>query len=134
MNQLSVFTKNERRVLRKLILSSLSKFHYNCWFCFSVIFFISLNAGIDECASHPCRHGGTCRDGVNMFSCFCPPGFTGQMCQTGKNKCTKAVGIECTQLYLFDMCFINMYVSIFQNRYVWSFRQNSILKNQFNFF
>lgn len=79
--------KNERCALRKLILSSLSAFHYNCWFCFSVIFFfISLNAGIDECASHPCRHGGTCRDGVNMFSCFCSPGFTGQMCQTGKHK------------------------------------------------
>lgn len=30
--------------------------------------------------------------------------------------------------------FIYMYVSIYQNRYVWSFRQNSILKNQFNFF
>lgn len=55
-------------------------------FVFLSFFFISLNAGIDECASHPCRHGGTCRDGVNMFSCFCSPGFTGQMCQTGKNK------------------------------------------------
>lgn len=30
--------------------------------------------------------------------------------------------------------FIYMYVSIFQNRYVRSFRQNSILKNQFTFF
>lgn len=30
--------------------------------------------------------------------------------------------------------FIFMYVSVFQNRYVWSFRQNSILKNQLNFF
>lgn len=95
--------KNERRVLRKLILSSLSKFHYNCWFCFSVIFFISLNAGIDECASHPCRHGGTCRDGVNMFSCFCSPGFTGRMCQTGKKNVQRLLGSNvpnCTFLWL----------------------------------
>lgn len=159
--------KNERRVLRKLILSS-SKFNYNRWFCFSVIFFISLNAGIDECASHPCRHGGTCRDGVNMFSCFCSLGFTGRMCQTGKKKMYKgcwdrmyptvlfcgsshvnfrvfwgsvyrrsfftiALGINIQQVF-FDIFFIYMHVSIFQNRYVWSFRQNAILKNQFDFF
>lgn len=66
-----------------LMSSSLSEFHYNCCFFICHVYFF-FNADIDECASHPCQHGGTCRDGVNMFSCFCPPGFTGRMCQTGK--------------------------------------------------
>lgn len=39
---------------------------------------------IDECASNPCIHGGTCVDMVNSYNCTCVSGFTGQNCQIGK--------------------------------------------------
>ena len=38
---------------------------------------------IDDCAGNPCNNDGTCKDGVNSYSCECPPGFTGGTCQTG---------------------------------------------------
>ena len=38
---------------------------------------------IDECSSDPCAHGGTCRDGVNSFTCSCLEGYTGYDCDTG---------------------------------------------------
>ena len=41
-------------------------------------------ADINECASNPCLHGGTCDDEVNSYHCQCPPGYTGCMCETGK--------------------------------------------------
>lgn len=37
---------------------------------------------IDECASNPCRHGGSCLDRFNMFVCECPPGYSGPTCDT----------------------------------------------------
>ena len=39
---------------------------------------------IDECVNHTCVNGGSCKDGVNNYSCNCLPGFTGDRCQTGK--------------------------------------------------
>ena len=36
---------------------------------------------IDECASLPCKHGGTCVDGVNSFSCSCFYGWGGPTCE-----------------------------------------------------
>ena len=32
---------------------------------------------INECASNPCLHGGTCFDGINDFRCACKDGFEG---------------------------------------------------------
>src|SRR5689334_15086921 len=31
----------------------------------------------NECASVPCRNGGTCVDGVDSWSCVCVAGFSG---------------------------------------------------------
>ncbi len=39
---------------------------------------------IDECASNPCEHGGTCVDDVNQYTCDCDPGWTGDHCETSK--------------------------------------------------
>uniref|UniRef100_A0ABM5EV90 Fibulin-7-like n=1 Tax=Pogona vitticeps TaxID=103695 RepID=A0ABM5EV90_9SAUR len=36
---------------------------------------------IDDCASSPCAHGGTCVDGVHRYSCLCPSGWSGSTCQ-----------------------------------------------------
>lgn len=39
---------------------------------------------INECATHPCLHGGTCHDGVNKYTCTCQHGYSGTKCQTSK--------------------------------------------------
>ena len=39
---------------------------------------------IDECESNPCRHGSTCRDGVNGYICECTSGYTGLNCEISK--------------------------------------------------
>ncbi|XP_038054961.1 sushi, von Willebrand factor type A, EGF and pentraxin domain-containing protein 1-like [Patiria miniata] len=42
---------------------------------------------VDECASNPCAAGSTCIDDVHRYICRCPPGFTGQRCQTNIDDC-----------------------------------------------
>ena len=37
---------------------------------------------VDECLSSPCSlSNATCVDGVNAFTCLCPPGLTGDLCE-----------------------------------------------------
>jgi Notch-like protein len=36
----------------------------------------------------PCQNGGNCTDGVDMFTCSCPAGYTGQECQTNIDDCS----------------------------------------------
>lgn len=38
---------------------------------------------INECQSNPCIRG-TCYNLLNEYSCYCPKGFTGTQCETGK--------------------------------------------------
>ncbi|KAH3806313.1 hypothetical protein DPMN_134632, partial [Dreissena polymorpha] len=45
---------------------------------------------IDECASSPCLHGGTCSDGVNAYTCTCPAGFSGLKCETNLDECASS--------------------------------------------
>jgi hypothetical protein len=42
---------------------------------------------IDECASTPCKNGGTCIDLINGFNCTCVLGFSGTLCQTNVDEC-----------------------------------------------
>ena len=37
----------------------------------------------DECASHPCRNGGTCTDDVNRYTCSCASGNESTNCESG---------------------------------------------------
>ncbi|XP_072028805.1 uncharacterized protein [Amphiura filiformis] len=43
---------------------------------------------INECASSPCLNGGTCRDGVNQYTCICLLGYTGLRCERNFDECT----------------------------------------------
>jgi EGF-like domain len=36
---------------------------------------------VDECASAPCQHGGTCTDGIASYARSCPAGFAGAHCE-----------------------------------------------------
>lgn len=45
------------------------------------------NINIDECASNPCHNGGTCKDGINGFTCLCPEGFHDPKCLSEVNEC-----------------------------------------------
>ena len=37
---------------------------------------------INDCQFNPCMNGGTCIDGVNLFTCTCAPGYNGDTCET----------------------------------------------------
>lgn len=41
---------------------------------------------VDECSSNPCQHNGTCVDLINMYTCICQAGYTGDNCDIGMNK------------------------------------------------
>lgn len=63
--------------------------------CHFVMFvFFLLLTDVDDCASSPCRHNGTCVDLVADFVCRCVDGWKGrtcsnrnQHCQDGENPC-----------------------------------------------
>ena len=38
-----------------------------------------------DCASFPCRNGGSCYSRDGDVTCACRSGFTGPRCETGKN-------------------------------------------------
>ena len=40
-------------------------------------------ANIDDCVGNRCYYGSTCIDGINYYSCLCPPGRTGMCTHLG---------------------------------------------------
>uniref|UniRef100_A0A669DUN9 Slit homolog 1 protein n=1 Tax=Oreochromis niloticus TaxID=8128 RepID=A0A669DUN9_ORENI len=42
---------------------------------------------IDDCDDNDCENGATCIDGVNNYTCFCPPYYTGEMCEEMEDVC-----------------------------------------------
>ena len=50
-----------------------------------LIFSITVIPGPKPCGSNPCYNRGTCQNRGNGYVCTCPPGYTGNRCQTGNN-------------------------------------------------
>ena len=47
----------------------------------SWLFRITRTGTTDNCTGVACQNGGTCRDGVDQFTCDCAIGYTGQNCE-----------------------------------------------------
>lgn len=47
---------------------------------------------VDGCnnPTNPCQNGGTCYSQLSQFTCICPPGFTGNVCQTTTQACASS--------------------------------------------
>ena len=56
--------------------------HNKSWFSLWAKSFV--RADIDDCATAPCKHNGTCHDRLNDYRCTCVPGYIGKDCSTGK--------------------------------------------------
>ncbi|XP_019628225.1 PREDICTED: sushi, von Willebrand factor type A, EGF and pentraxin domain-containing protein 1-like [Branchiostoma belcheri] len=51
---------------------------------------------IDDCQSNPCVNGATCVDGRDAYTCKCPLGFTGALCEIDINECSqKPMWLQC---------------------------------------
>lgn len=49
------------------------------------------NIDVNECNSNPCLNGATCIDNVASFTCSCPIGLTGMLCETNINDCEVSI-------------------------------------------
>lgn len=75
---------------------------------------------IDECQSDPCRNNGTCNDQIDIFNCTCKAGFTGFLCDIGKEHSQKcSVRNNSTKLIMSYKiwCFLNL----IWNHFLWVF-------------
>ena len=48
------------------------------------IFYVDLSDE-DDCLQSVCENGGECIDGDMTYTCNCPLGYTGDLCQTSKS-------------------------------------------------
>ncbi|XP_038077196.1 fibropellin-1-like [Patiria miniata] len=69
------------------------KGHYNCnqttgaMVCHAGWQGTDCDVDVDECASGPCQHGGTCQNELNRFTCTCADGWSGSECEIDVNEC-----------------------------------------------
>ncbi|XP_006139007.2 coagulation factor X [Pelodiscus sinensis] len=49
----------------------------------------------DQCKPNPCRYGGTCKDGIGMYTCLCLEGYQGKNCDTVIPKYCKLTNGDC---------------------------------------
>jgi Notch-like protein len=49
-----------------------------------MLLIVSYTLDIDECSNNPCHNGATCYDGLDGYTCQCPAGWNGKLCETGQ--------------------------------------------------
>jgi hypothetical protein len=54
------------------------------WICVLKLYMLHVCTVIDNCASSPCKNGGFCSNGLNVFACSCLAGYTDSLCGTGE--------------------------------------------------
>ena len=70
---------------RKILLPQYGILTYVC-FRYSVVYPECLD--INECATTPCRNGGSCNNTIGSYVCSCPPGWVGKNCGHSKYNIT----------------------------------------------
>ncbi|XP_070201910.1 uncharacterized protein [Littorina saxatilis] len=60
---------------------------YSC-VCLPGYYGVNCTEGQTNCASYPCRHGGTCTDSGSSYFCTCVDGFEGPTCERLRDFCS----------------------------------------------
>ena len=60
-----------------------------CTYILNILGFTGTNCeiNIDDCDGNVCQNGGTCVDGINTYTCKCPPNWTGRYCLENVDEC-----------------------------------------------
>ncbi|MBN3293379.1 SLIT2 protein, partial [Polypterus senegalus] len=80
----------------------------------------SCQINIDDCEDNDCENNSTCVDGINNYTCQCPPEYTGELCEEKLDFCApelnpcehdskciltlKGYKCECTPGYVGEKC------------------------------
>ncbi|KAF7244994.1 Coagulation factor IX [Varanus komodoensis] len=48
----------------------------------------------DQCTSNPCQNGGTCKDDISNYVCWCPAGYEGRNCELVPFPCGRITSPE----------------------------------------
>ncbi len=70
----------------------------------SIIIYYGFLADINECESNPCKNSATCNDLINKFTCTCAPGYTGTLCETGKDGIFPLIDLYYTYVIILHFC------------------------------
>lgn len=49
---------------------------------------VNCEENIDDCPGNLCQNGATCIDGINSYTCQCPPSYTGKHCEQDVDECS----------------------------------------------
>ena len=49
--------------------------------CFHVYTLLIMGTVLMGCEENPCENGGTCTRHVNDYTCTCPSGYSGHLCE-----------------------------------------------------
>ncbi|KAG2466627.1 SVEP1 protein, partial [Polypterus senegalus] len=78
----SSYTAKEETLLLPVVEENISNTYQASSQCKAGYTGLLCETDIDECEANQCLNQATCVDGLNSFTCKCPPGFNGTRCET----------------------------------------------------